>query len=205
MQALRVEDEMIFGERPIEPKELVEDLVFGVVNRTAPREVRTSAIKSALGEIASVRNFYSAPDPKKSQHEYLLDFLWFENSRSNNIVLGVESELSKRKEDVWEDFDKLMHIKAPMKLMIWKSINHEKQAPEVLEGLRTSYLKNFNQHVKGELYVVLEFSSSKAAYWYLYEVPNDGEVVAPDFHAMGAIPYSDLDASSAAATPAGSH
>jgi len=187
---------MIFGGRPIEPEELVESLVRGVINRVNQNEHWTPAVKRTLVEMACTRGFYAAPDPKENQPENLLDFLWFKNSKSNNIVLAVESELNSKR-NVWDDFEKLMHIKAPLKLMVWKTKNHEKQAPEVLDGLRTSCLENFNQHVKGESYVLLEFSGSKAAYWYLYEVPNDGEVVNPEFRAMGEIPYPDPNSSKA--------
>jgi hypothetical protein len=59
----------------------------------------------------------SCSNPVRRQTECLLDLLWRFRPPRRDIVLAVECEWNYC-EQVLEDFEKLMHIKSPLKLMI---------------------------------------------------------------------------------------
>jgi hypothetical protein len=113
----------LFGENPIEQVALVSQLVAGVSSQVTPestRTVRTEAVKSSLRSLGKSLGRTVAPDPTEQQPEFMLDLVWFRNKKSIDIDLAVESEWGKAVE-ILNDFEKLLPIKAPLKLMVYES------------------------------------------------------------------------------------
>ena len=97
--------------------------------------------------------------------EWMLDLVWMD--KKGAIGLAVESELQSSKKGLIDDFLKLMVIKAPLKLFIYKSKN-------ALNTL-TPYLKDFPQHLEGEEYLLMDVGKGHADFYH-YKVPNSGSV-----------------------------
>jgi hypothetical protein len=66
---------MLFGERPIDPRELVDALVQGVVPKIEKNEPWTKAVMDVLRELGKKKGHYVTPDPSVDQREYMLDLL----------------------------------------------------------------------------------------------------------------------------------
>jgi hypothetical protein len=96
--------------------------------------------------------------------EFLLDFVWWEDEKtqtSGRAVMGVECEWAswhgnKRASEVLYDFEKLLSFKAPLKLLIFECRNPRER--KHLHKKFCLYLKAFQQHVRGECYLFVEFS-----------------------------------------------
>jgi len=181
---------MLFGESPIDPRSLFESLVEGVTLKVRNNEPWTKAVKDVLLEIGKKKgDYYVAPDPSVDQPEFLLDLLWFRDAKTNDIVLAVESEWGNKK-NVLDDFGKLMHIKAPLKMMVLSTSRHGDQSKEVISGIQKLYMENFSQHVKGEVYLLVEFVHPElCAHSFLFEVPNDGKLQEVKFQQLSTIHY----------------
>ncbi len=169
---------MIFGELPIEPRELVTELMqhaTATARKIDPGEedtAWTTAVKLALDVMARDRGFtahYS--NRKKENSEFLLDLVWWkQDNKSCDAVLGMESEW-RNADKVREDFDKLLQFKSPLKLMIFTADTPRKRR-EIHAKLREG-LHSFAQHVRGECYVFTEFTDGRC-YSYRCDIKKDG-------------------------------
>ncbi|HMD40021.1 MAG TPA: hypothetical protein VKH15_12110 [Candidatus Acidoferrum sp.] len=182
---------MTFGKSPVvDPHKFAKQFVQAVA-RTIEGGVndRTEAVGKVLLEMGKGLGLYVAPDRGIKQPEFLLDFLWFRSSDHNDIALAVESELGRQKA-VLDDFQKLLHIKAPLKMLIFSTTRHGSESRAVLEGVCKSYLQKFTQHVKDEEYLFIEFvDPEKAAYYHYFKVPEHGGVENPEIVDKGRIEY----------------
>jgi hypothetical protein len=65
-----------------------------------------------------------------------------------------------------------MHLKAPLKLMIFCTKDHEKDSANIRNGLESKYMAGFTQHIEGETYILLEFAARpNRAHAYEFIVP----------------------------------
>jgi len=99
----------------------------------------------------------------------LLDAVWMV-AKERRIVLAVESEWG-RSILVEDDFDKLMSIKAPRKLMLF-STNDHRGADKIVDKL-ASNMQAYPYHLAGEEYMLLEVTAP-GAFRYYFKVPADG-------------------------------
>lgn len=98
---------------------------------------------------------------EEAKSEFMLDFLWLNEVNENyrGAVVGCECEWARNRkqgayEEVRRDFRKLLHFKAPVKLFIY-DCPHDDRAR--IREMLCSHLQNFEQHVKGECYIFVEF------------------------------------------------
>ena len=75
----------------------------------------TSGIKTCFQKLAMTFG-YKAVLTSRDNKEYLVDIVWKCESPDRYLGLAMESELSKRSEDILEDFEKLVDIKAHLKV-----------------------------------------------------------------------------------------
>jgi len=107
----------------------------------------------------------------------LLDVVWY-HKKTGHILLGVESEWHRNKGQVLDDFEKLLNTKAPLKLLIFSTDEHEKEYSEMLEEVR-KYLDGFRHHLNGEQYLLVEFANKlPKVYPYLYSI-GKGRATGP--------------------------
>src|SRR5205823_5346422 len=94
--------------------------------------------------------------------------VWWDD-KAHQTVLACESEWGNP-DEVEYDFEKLLSFKSPLKLLIYGDCDAEqwKETHKRIKGVTTK----FSQHVKGEVYVIVEFSFGKCfSYWF--RVPAD--------------------------------
>ena len=84
----------------------------------------TKVLKGSLRELLESEGtnmteaLYSFPD--SNRHEFLLDLVIWDRQDGEGASLALESEWSQNIEEVATDFRKLLVIKAPLKLMIFR-------------------------------------------------------------------------------------
>jgi hypothetical protein len=159
----------IFGEPLVDPA-----LIAAKVIRTLRRQQRdgrpdwTQALKDVLCAFAIRRDCDVYPDTHAKRGEWLLDLVWY-NRKKGTIHLAVESEWGD-KQCVLDDFEKLLCIKAPLKIMVYYAYHGS------FLGEFEHYLMAFDHHVQGEKYLLIEMAPGPSDRAYLYEVRGNGHI-----------------------------
>jgi hypothetical protein len=169
---------MLFGNPPIDPAELLRILVSEIpaAAKDDSRPAWTQAAKEVicrLGKDRHFKPFASAHLHEERLREWVLDIVWYVPTKTAGVQLAVESEFGGYTE-VLDDFEKLMCIKAPMKLMIFDVKGAGKPTDEVVKGLE-QYLTDFDHNVAGEIYLLIDFSRGKYES-FRFTVPKDGKL-----------------------------
>lgn len=168
---------MLFGKPPSDP-ETVAAKIIGAIRRPGVKDSSpdwTRVVNEALREYGQEKGLSVYPRPAQTERrfrQWLLDMVWY-NETTGTISLAMESEWGG-KEDVLDDFGKLLCIKAPLKVMVYFAYKGS-----AISSLEES-LAVFDHHVAGEQYLVIEFHGTKELA-YLYDVPTDGKVRTPTF------------------------
>ena len=78
--------------------------------------------------------------------------------------------------------NKLLSIKAPLKLMVYGPSAHEKRGLPIREGIEQHYMKRFSQHVAGERYLLVEIDvSENLVFAFESLVSEHGSIQQPYF------------------------
>jgi len=173
-------------ETPIDPRSLASDLAVSIPQLAVADtdSAWTRAVKARLAELGKNKlKLLVSPDPLIFQGEYLLDFIWQKPAPCADLLLACESEWGDCG-SVCEDFEKLMHVKAPLKLMIFCAGDHEKDFSKIRKGIESKYMAEFTQHLEGEKYILLEFTAQpQGVHGYEFIVPpTRGRLDAVRFH-----------------------
>lgn len=75
----------------------------------------TSKIKEYFGKFGK-KEGYQPIFTRKDVKEYLVDIVWRVKGPQRSLCLAMESELSKNEKDILEDFEKLVDVKALIKV-----------------------------------------------------------------------------------------
>jgi hypothetical protein len=112
--------------------------------------------------------------PSASSSEYLVDFTWMEKRDGKRVLIACESEWGSDRfgmHTLWglveEDFEKLLSIKAPFKVLIFSSDRMQTDADSDVDfsfehariRLRKS-LENYWHHLFGETYIFIDFPAT---------------------------------------------
>jgi hypothetical protein len=149
-------------ELPIDPLVVANELISFIRNLPDDgRVIRTAGVKTVLEKLANRKDYFVYPSGDGSA--WMLDLIWFLKA-STAIHLAVESEWGNE-EQVLFDFQKLLCVKSPLKIMVYfakRSFVHKFEA----------YLQEFDQHLEGENYLLIEFAPDPPDHAYLYRVTN---------------------------------
>jgi hypothetical protein len=157
----------VFGKPPIDPVIVASKLISFVRDQQQDdRPDWTAAVKSVLGSLANKKDYIVYPSAR--EREWLLDLTWLHKG-SGAIHLAVESEWGNQG-CVLNDFQKLLCVKAPLKIMVYYAYRGS------FVGQFERYMRQFDQHVKGENYILIEFAPGPEDHIYFYDVPNDGRL-----------------------------
>jgi len=158
----------VFGQLPADPATIANEIIRKV--RRLAKDGRpdwSREIKKVLTNLGNAKGYYVYPDPKKRNREWLLDLIWLDK-KTGSIRLAVESELGNENEAL-DDFQKLLCVKAPLKVMIF----YVYDKPFLKKFVK--YMTDFDQHVEGEHYLLIEFAPGRkgpADHAYAYPVPS---------------------------------
>ncbi len=154
---------------------------------TAQESTRwTVAMKEWLSSIArqhGMRGIHTASD----MSEFLLDLVWWHDGPPQGAVLACEMEWGNTRHPqgnparVVEDFDKLLSVKAPFKLMLFDSYGNAERRTEMISAM-DSYLQKFGDHRAGEQYLAIDVSPLPHA--WLCKISHDSEDSLPKLSAL---------------------
>lgn len=109
--------------------------------------------------------------PESAAGEFLVDFVWW---RARQVaVLVVESEWNQSTKEILKDFDKIAPIKSPFKLMLYSSKVRGDHSAELKREFE-AYLSAYQQHIKGETYVFVEFMRDDRVKAFLWQATESG-------------------------------
>jgi hypothetical protein len=158
-------------------KRFVEEFVKTVAppSRDDSDRAWTQSIRKRLIEIRPEYCCASPCDPCKAKGEYLVDYTWEEENNGRRVLLACESEWGSGRNGttnwapVEHDFEKLLAVKAPFKILIFSSCcksSELKPNPEVdfsieyaKKRLKES-LENYWHHLPGEVYIYIDFPAT---------------------------------------------
>lgn len=134
------------------------------------RAIRTQAVKTVLRREGKKFGFHTFPDNdkrlQKGRSQWLFDLIWWDDRPGRKgVALAVESEWNAGKNHILHDFEKLLCIKSPLKLMIYRV--RGKNGDQVRDGIE-EYLLGYRQHVHGENYILCEFQPDWSCECYLF-------------------------------------
>ena len=119
---------------------------------------RTSAVMAALHKVAQstptgARKIYYRNCPEPNSYEFMLDFCCMD-ANSNEMLLAAESEWGEGDGQVEDDFQKLVYIKAGIKMMIYGNNRpSEIDRPSEIERIR-KFLNSYPRNEPGDTYVL---------------------------------------------------
>ncbi|HEX9221876.1 MAG TPA: hypothetical protein VF860_00965 [Candidatus Acidoferrales bacterium] len=97
-------------------KRLVREIKLRLNSRSTSRQW-TNTLKAVLQEIANGVDEDYVVWHSQSQGEFMLDLVWRRSKSCPDLLLAMESEWGNE-DEVLTDFEKLMHIKAGLKLRL---------------------------------------------------------------------------------------
>ena len=153
-----------FVERVATPKGMLD----------ASDEAWTQSVRRRFIEICPKGCYPLPSDWMTSKGEYLADYTWAEEENGKRVLLACESEWGTRRygrtywSPVEHDFEKLLAIKAPFKVLIFSSYDEKKAgcskpAPEsnftfdFAKGRLKDSLEHYGHHLPGEAYIFIDF------------------------------------------------
>jgi hypothetical protein len=151
----------VFSRPPIDPVVVATKLVSAIRKlRDDHRRPRTAVVKRVLRKLANRKKYFVYPGDGSA---WMLDLVWFLRDHTA-IHLAAESEWGNQGE-VLVDFQKLMCVKSPLKIMVYFA---KRSFVDQFEA----YMQESDQHLKGENYLLVEFAPDPPDRVYLYRVEN---------------------------------
>ena len=121
----------------------------------------TNAVYEVLGNIGREQGFEVIHEPRPGlsiegtqASEFLLDLIW---RSAGGIELGAEVEWGTTS-DVLYDFQKLVNVKAPLKVLVYWASRTRDDGKGVRDGIE-SYMGTHKKHIHGEEYLLVEFGT----------------------------------------------
>ncbi|HEV7522766.1 MAG TPA: hypothetical protein VGP89_16815 [Candidatus Angelobacter sp.] len=163
----------LFGEPPISAEKLSEDLVRKI-DPALSSKARTQAVRETLDSIARSLNYdpvCSRKEPACS--EVMLDQVWFPVEGDQHFVFAMECEWGDQRQ-VRYDFRKLLHIKAPLKMLVYTADDDSMRAA-IHEQIKDALL-HYPYHVEGECYAFVEFAPGNKCFRYKLPITKTGRL-----------------------------
>ncbi len=175
---------MLFGTNPVPISEITATVLSQFL-KGLPREAQTAAVRHALQKLGVARGFRVAGNSLSGEDDdghWRLDLAWWQPGQGT--LLACQCEWGKSG-DMLRKFERLLAVKAPLKLMVVRSRRAGAERQDVLFRTDTeailkvlgTALIDFAQHVAGETYVLLERLESDSKFCaYEFCVPADGKL-----------------------------
>jgi len=155
-------------------KKLARDIAFSIPPHYDGFDFSTTwttAIRSVLRQIKPIGWKMFPPSDTSSAGEFLVDACWWVDGVGAALV--AEFEWGSAWHEIVNDFEKLIVIKAPLKLMIYASSRGEVSA-KVTEQRIKEYLEQHAHHIAGETYMFLDFWPNEYVRAFLWQAQSNG-------------------------------
>ena len=176
---------MLFGDVSISSEDLATVLCREVRARanTFPANPTghdwTAIIKEVLCKVGEHRKYEVLCRGINEHHEWLLDVVWWKQHRERGRGSARAGEGEWECKDLMWDFQKLLCVKAPLKVFIYDGGNipeHGEMERKQFEG----EMRVYPHHVAGEEYLFVSFGNT-GQYAHHFVVPRDGALEHIEF------------------------
>jgi hypothetical protein len=166
-------EEKILSEKLKVAKKFIEKFVEKVATPNSvdnSDEAWTQSVRKRYIEMCPDGCYVLPSDPLTRRGEYLTDYIWAEEENGKRVLFASESEWGSGRygkihwTPVEYDFEKLLAIKAPFKVLIFSSICEpygSKQETnfsfEYAKQRIKASLQNYGHHIPGEVYIFIDF------------------------------------------------
>ena len=142
----------------------------------------TNALKNQLYKMGKDRGMLPCGRNAKEyggEGEWMLDVVWWSDEH-HEVVLGVESELGNARHVIF-DFDKLMSVDCPHKLLLFYD------APNLVKKLELNLATKMRHHI-GDDYMLLAMHPEDVRPYY-FQVPSEGCLNVVKFIQLETLPW----------------
>jgi hypothetical protein len=153
----------------IDVVELVHNLAHDVPQRAGSNPDSNShwtiSVRDVLHKIGREKGFRvesRRTEKKPDCHEWLYDVVWLPQPPHTAIELAAESEWGNPG-SVQDDFQKLLCMKAPVKVLLFAYKKGSKDSSAIWDGLR-DYMNDYPHHLAGETYIFMEFHADSCRF-----------------------------------------
>ena len=119
----------------------------------------TKRVKQLLVQLAGNKyETYASGVPEATDGEWMCDVVWWHSGKDellHRIPLVAECEWPKKEQDVWDDFQKLLIIRADVRVMIF-SANSRPEASKLVEELKQQ-IECFDSSQEGDTYLFASY------------------------------------------------
>ena len=158
----------------------------GVITRgfKVQNTVWTELVKKVLDDEGTRLGYEVLCRGIQDSHEWMLDVIWWKTYREESIgiALAVESEWKTPVREVIDDFQKLLCVKAPLKLLVYDGGNLPEHGAAVRSEIMAEMMR-YHHHVKGETYLFASFGNI-GEYCHRSVIPNDGQIEPFEFELL---------------------
>jgi hypothetical protein len=133
----------------------------------------TVAIRNVLRTLMPKSWRMLPPTDESSAGEFLVDACWWVNSVGAALVAEFEWDSSWK--EIVKDFEKLLVIKSPLKLMIFASSKGASSSLKIEEELK-GYLSQYDHHIAGETYIFIEYWPHERVRAFIWQARSAGRV-----------------------------
>ncbi len=124
-----------------------------------PDKKWTKRVKQLLVQRADNKyETYASGVPEATDGEWMCDVVWWdsdENGLLSRIPLAAECEWAKKEQDVWDDFQKLLIIRADVRVMIFDAKSRN-DASSLVKDLKKQ-IKCFKSSQEGDTYLFASY------------------------------------------------
>lgn len=153
---------------------LARDVPQGASGNPDSNPQWTISVRDVLHKLGSEAGFKIESRRTKNNpncHEWLYDVVWLCQPPHTAMALAAESEWGDPG-SVQDDFQKLLCIKAPVKLLLFAYKKGSNNSIAVWDGLR-NYLNDYPHHLSGETYIFMEFHAN-SCHFVIEEIKKTG-------------------------------
>jgi hypothetical protein len=121
------------------------------IENTSFRDKWSNRNFELLREFSETKGADCFPDPKTGERQFLWDFIAYVPERG--ILIAAESEFDKRRKEIEHDFEKLLYLRSPIKLMMCR-MKSEADAEEIRLWLEDVAISTCKEYSPAEVFVV---------------------------------------------------
>jgi hypothetical protein len=144
---------------------LAHDVPQGASGNPDSNPQWTISVRDVLHKLGNEKGFKVESRRTKNNpdcHEWLYDVVWLRQPPHTAMEFAAESEWGDPG-SVQDDFQKLLCIKAPVKLLLFAFKKESNSSIAVWDGIR-NYLNDYPHHLSGETYVFMEFHADSCRF-----------------------------------------
>lgn len=138
-------------------KEKLQQIVIESKNATKQNknsdEWWTKGVKKKLCNLAHEMDYAvtaNGCDDAEDKQEWLFDMIWTHKEEFKEIILAMECEWSKNRDDVLEDFEKLLVVRSKYRIFIFNQYNRS-EIENMMEEFRKK-IDKFKSTLSGDRY-----------------------------------------------------